>query len=300
MLANRRRPDRLTSERELPAAALRAQAVEAARGARRQLFLLVPLLGAIVTSYSWRRELFGLDVPVRIATAIALVAIGWGIARGLGRIAEPAITRRIGAPAAGIGGWIVRLIALVFTALISMRLAGLQLGTLALGASFTAVVVGLAAQQTVGNVLAGLVLISARPFTIGDRVRFAGFGMDVEGTVAAYGLLYVTMHDGQDPVLIPNTTALTMSVRPIREPSAVDLRARLPLGTDPEAVEHRVAAAIDVPTRGAPHIVLEEMDAATIVVRIRATPEHPPQGARLAGQVMEAVTGLRDPTPIAA
>lgn len=69
----------------------------------------------------------------------------------------------------------------MFTALFSLRLAGLQLGTLALGASVTAVIVGLAAQQTVGNVLAGLVLISARPFKIGDRVRLAGFGMDVEG-----------------------------------------------------------------------------------------------------------------------
>ena len=38
---------------------------------------------------------------------------------------------------------------------------------------FTAVGVG-AAQQTLGNVLAGVVLLAARPLQIGDRVRFAG------------------------------------------------------------------------------------------------------------------------------
>lgn len=34
-----------------------------------------------------------------------------------------------------------------------------------------AVVVGLAAQQTLGDLIAGMVLIAARPFRVGDRVR---------------------------------------------------------------------------------------------------------------------------------
>jgi len=60
--------------------------------------------------------------------------------------------------------------------------------------------------------------------------------MDVEGTVAGHGLLYVAIRDGEDSVLVPNNTALTMSVRPIREPAAVDMRARLPHDTHPEVV----------------------------------------------------------------
>jgi small conductance mechanosensitive channel len=38
----------------------------------------------------------------------------------------------------------------------------------------TAIVVGLAAQQTFGNLFAGIVLLSARPFRIGERIRLQG------------------------------------------------------------------------------------------------------------------------------
>jgi small-conductance mechanosensitive channel len=190
---------------------------------------------------------------------------------------------------AGVVGFLVRLLAILVVLVVALRIAGLQPGTLALGASFTAVVLGLAAQQTIGNIFAGIVLLSARPFTIGDRVRFAGFGMDVEGTVMAHGLLYVTCHDGRDLVLIPNNTALTMSVRPIRSPAAVDMRARLPKETDPEAVQEHVSEALTVPLEGPPHISLEEFQGSEVVVRIRAAPVDPSQGGALAREVLRAV-----------
>jgi len=116
--------------------------------------------------------------------------------------------------------------------------------------------------------------------------------MDVEGTIVSHGLLYVTCTDGEDHVLIPNNTALTMSVRPIREPASVDLRARLPRGTDPEAVPARVQESVSVSTKGSPHIALEEFDGDEVIVRIRATPEYPPEGGRLAREVLDAVTEL--------
>jgi small-conductance mechanosensitive channel len=49
-------------------------------------------------------------------------------------------------------------------------------------------------------------LLSARPFRVGDRVRFAGLGMDVEGALAAHGLLHVTLYDGDELVPIPHTS----------------------------------------------------------------------------------------------
>jgi small-conductance mechanosensitive channel len=156
------------------------------------------------------------------------------------------------------------------------------------------VIVGLAAQQTFGNVFAGMVLLAARPFTVGDRVRFHGFGMDVEGTVVAHGLLYVTMTDGDDLVMLPNSTALSMSVRPLREPAAVDMRARLPVGVDPEVVQARVQEGISLPLKGPPHVALEEFDGHEIVVRIRATPTDSRQGGRLAREILSAISVLRD------
>jgi small conductance mechanosensitive channel len=110
--------------------------------------------------------------------------------------------------------------------------------------------------------------------------------------VVAHGLLYVTCSDGEDTVLVPNTTALTMSVRPIREPAKIDMRARLPADVDPEQVECRVADTVTVATKGDPEIALEEFDGEEVVVRIRATPDQPEQGGRLAREVLDAVAAF--------
>jgi small-conductance mechanosensitive channel len=175
--------------RRVDAALLREHAAEAARRGRRRLVLLVPVLAAVIAAHTWRMELFGMDRPIRIATAIAFALIGWSFAGGISNVISGRLTRVMEPGTAGIAGFLVRLLMLLVTVLVAFRFAGLPIATLALGASFTAVVVGLAAQQTLGNVLAGVVLLAARPFQIGDRVRFAGFGMDVEGTIVGHGLL---------------------------------------------------------------------------------------------------------------
>jgi small-conductance mechanosensitive channel len=274
------------------AGTLRAQTMEAGRRARRELLILAPLLAAIVLAYAFRSELFGTDEPVRIATAGALVLIGWAFARSLGHALEPRLARSLDPGSAGVVGFFVRLIALLAIVLASLRIAGIQPGAIALGASFTAVILGLAAQQTVGNILAGFVLISTHPFQVGDRVRFNGFGMDVEGTVAAHGLLHLTLADGGDTVKIPNNTALTMSIRPLREPASVDMRARLPTGVDPVEIEERVASTVTVATKDNPEISLEEFDGDSIVVRIKATPAVHHEGGRLAREVLDAMQEL--------
>ena len=282
-----RAPERVTN------AALRARAAERARRARVKLLVLVPLLAAVIAGYLFRVELFGVDEPIRVVAAILLVIVGWAFARQLGAVLAPRLFGRLDPSTAGVAGFAIRLFTIVAMVLVALRLAGLPPGTLALGASFTAIVVGLAAQQTFGNIFAGIVLLSARPFRVGDRVRFAGFGMDVEGTVAAHGLLYVTMHDGDDLVLVPNNTALTMSVRPIREPAAVDMLARLAPDVDPEEIQERLGDCLSVETRDAPHVSLEEYDGDEVVVRIKAVPRDSGQGAALAREVLHAVAGMK-------
>jgi small conductance mechanosensitive channel len=275
------------------AAALRARAADAARRGRRQLAMLLPALIGVLVAYAYRNQLFGVDKPIRIAVAAVLILLGWAVARNVGRMAQPRLESRLEPATAGILGFVVQLVTLSVIGLASLRLAGLDPGTLAAGAGFTAIVLGLATQQTFGNIFAGIVLLSARPFAVGDRVRFAGFGMDVEGTVAAHGLLHVTLYDGDDQVLIPNNQILSMSARPIREPDAVDMRARLPLNVDPEAVQRRVDESLSVSTKGPSHVALEELAGEDVIVRVRATPQRPDEGGRLAHDVLQAVAGFR-------
>jgi Mechanosensitive ion channel, transmembrane helices 2/3 len=134
-----------------------------ARRARRELFLLAPTIVGVVIVYANRVQLFGVDAPVRVSAGVALVMLGWASARAVGRAAAPSLARR-GIDIAGPVGFIIRLGTVAIALVIALRLVGLDPTTLAAGGAVTAIVVGLAAQQTFGNLFAGIVLLSARPF----------------------------------------------------------------------------------------------------------------------------------------
>ena len=268
--------------------------LQRARRARRELLLIVPLLALTLVAYIMREQLFGVDTPVRAAAAVVLVVLGWALARDLGRWVEPWLFRRVDAGTAGTVGFLIRLSFLVIAALAALRIAGLTPRTLAVGGAVTAVVFGLAAQQTLGNLIAGVVLISARPFRIGDRVRLQGGGLagQVEGTVSSLGLLYVTFAQGEDSIMVPNNVVLTSAVVPLREPAAVDLRARLRPDVKPSEVQVLLERGVKTPVRHEPHISLEEVDSDEVIVRIAATPESDADGPRLADEVLSAIASV--------
>jgi small conductance mechanosensitive channel len=270
------------------------QAVQRARRARWQALVLMPLLAGVIWAYSHRRQLFGVDLPVRIVSALVLVILGWAFARALGRALGPSLFRRMDGGTAGTVGFLIRLIALSVSILFALRVAGLKPGTLAVGGAFTAVIIGLAAQQTIGNLIAGMVLLSARPFRVGDRVRFQAGALAglVEGVVSSLGLLYTTLAQGEDRTMIPNSIVLSAAVVPLREPASVNLRARLRAGVKPSYIQQLLDEAVTVPTRSRPHIGLEEMDADEVVVRIAATPESGSDGTKLADEILAAMSSL--------
>jgi small-conductance mechanosensitive channel len=179
----------------------------------------------------------------------------------------------------------------VLVVVVALRIAGLHASTLAVGGAFTAVIVGLAAQQTLGNLFAGLVLLSARPFRVGERVRLVGGALagSQEGIASSLGLFYTSLVSGADRILVPNNVLLNVAVIPLREPERVELRARFSADTTPHAVQELLAQSITVPTRYAPHVELEELDRDEVVVRIVVTPMRPADGSKLAGEVLAAV-----------
>lgn len=262
----------------------------AARKAWRQLVVIVPALAAVLLGYHYREELFGLDMPVRIATVVALVILGWAFARDMGRAAAPALFRRLDPGTAGTVGFLIRLLTIVLAVLVALNIAGLPPRTLAVGGAFTAVILGLAAQQTLGNLIAGMVLLSARPFRVGDRVLLQGGPVgEVEGVVSSLGLLYLTVAQGEDLVMVPNSVVLSLAVKPLREPDSVDLRARLRADIKPSEVQDLLERHVTTATRSDPHIMLEEIDGDEVVLRIAATPARADEGPQLADQILAAV-----------
>ena len=276
------------------ARSLTVQTAQRAKKARVELMVIIPLIAITVLAYLRREELFGADTPVRVAAAIVMVALGWALARDVGRFTAPALFRRMDPATAGTVSFLIRLIFIAIAGLLALRVAGLDPATLAVGGAVTAVVFGLAAQQTLGNLIAGMVLISARPFRVGDRVRLQGGGLagQLEGVVASLGLLYTTFAQGQDSIMVPNNIVLGSAVVPLREPAAVDLRARLRPDVRPSDVQALLEENIHTPVRGEPHISLEEIDSDEVIVRIGATPVNDADGPRLADEVLAVVTAI--------
>jgi len=140
------------------------QTLERARRARRELALLIPLTVGVGLAYAYRHQLFGVDKPLRVIFAIVLFALGYALARDVGRSTAPMLFRRMDPSTAGTVGFLIRLTFLGLAVLVALRIAGLPPQTLAVGGAITAIVLGLAAQQTFGNVFAGLAFTPAISF----------------------------------------------------------------------------------------------------------------------------------------
>ena len=288
------------------------------RRARRQAVLLAPLLIGVLVLFHYRDHLLpvfvhvhgrlltmpGTTVPVtqhvlvrelwRWATVIVILAGGWAAARDIGRAAAPTFFRRMDPATSGTVGFLIRLATTAIAVLVALHIAGAHPQTLLAGSAFTAVVFGLAAQQTLGNVIAGTVLLSARPFRVGERVRFqaGAVGGQAEGIVSSLGLLYTTLASGENSIMIPNSVVLAAAVVPLREPESVDVRVHLNAGIRPSQVQALLDHEISTPQRSKATVVLEEIDGDDVVVRVQATPERASDGARLADEVIGVLASV--------
>src|ERR1700742_1393802 len=272
--------------------------IETRKATKRSLVgLVVAVLALIATLvvYSHRRQIApGYGEWVRVGTVIVLVIVGSAAIHWLLRSLQPRLNRRLDPATAGTTGFVFRLLASLAVVVVALRIAGVNASTLAVGGAFTAVLVGLAAQQALGAIFAGIVLQSTRPFRVGERVRFVGGSLagSLEGTVTALGLFYTTLSQGADRLQIPNNVLLNVAVVPLREPEKVDVKVRFPRHASPRDVEQQLLRTITVPTRYRPEVRLEEIDHDSVVLRIEAAPLRTEDGAQLADEVLEALRRL--------
>ncbi len=77
---------------------------------------------------------------------------------------------------------------------------------------------------------------------------------------------------------------------PLREPDAVNLRARLRAGMTPSDLQELLEKSLHTPLRDPPRITLEELDGEEVVVRIAATPRVAAEGRQLASELLSIVS----------
>lgn len=191
-------------------------------------FVVGERLGGIGRRTPGRFNLFGHEVEVptgyltMIVVVIALIFVLAGViatrsvANELARVSHS----RAGVAAASAIRLICVIVGYVSVGLGLLGLLRVDLGNLLVGGAVTGVVIGIAAQQTLGNFFAGLVLLFARPYTPGERVkvRTGGMGGPFEGVIVSAGLMYTTIETQEGPVRLPNAGLLSAAIGPAPEP----------------------------------------------------------------------------------
>jgi len=102
------------------------------------------------------------------------------------------------------------------TVIVGLQLLGLPVTQLLVGGAVTGVIIGIAAQQSLANVFSGMILLTARPFRVGDRIGMRSGALSglLEGTVTEISLTYVLLETADGPVHVPNSQVLAAAVGP--------------------------------------------------------------------------------------
>jgi small-conductance mechanosensitive channel len=158
---------------------------------------------------------FGVDVFVDVPTLIFLVLVVMCV-RATATELDEFFRWRGGHTAGSAVRMIVTGAGYVFAAIVALALLSVPIGHVLLGGAIVGVVLGIAAQQTLGNVFAGLVLLVARPFAVGHfiRVRSGALGGEFYGTVLAMSLTYVSISTSDGLLRVPNSSVLDAAVGP--------------------------------------------------------------------------------------
>jgi small-conductance mechanosensitive channel len=125
-----------------------------------------------------------------------------------------------------------RYVGYILLAFVTLGVAGVSGTELLAGGTFTGLVLGLASQQTLSNIFAGLLILTARPFRVGERITISTWQWGFElpsyppkffsdnllvpgytGTVEDIRLNYTVIRlDEGIPVRLPNSIVIQASV----------------------------------------------------------------------------------------
>jgi small-conductance mechanosensitive channel len=218
----------LVEKRRLDAARQRVERVKARARPWRSIALLVLAVVMAAVSRSARTDAASAvfsGTPYRglgrtwtevaaDAAAVAFCLLAFTATAGFAGKARDVLQLRIGASHAAVVRYAIVLFGGLATLLITMELFGIGVTQLLVGGAFATVLVGIAAQQSLANVFAGMVLLLARPVDVGDRVwiRSGALGGEHRGDVTEIGITYVLLDTADGPVHLPNSQVLMAAV----------------------------------------------------------------------------------------
>jgi len=142
---------------------------------------------------------------------------------------------------------------------------GIDVSSVILGSAFISIVLGLAAQTVLSNIIAGIAILISEPIKVGDRITLATwqfgnvfptyppkfFSQDMlingyTGTVKTIKFMYTTMIDDEGAVVVvPNSIVIQSLVRLYSETINTTVRYQIGLDVNVQDALKRVSEAVD-------------------------------------------------------
>jgi small-conductance mechanosensitive channel len=259
---------------------------------------------------------------LRLALILGLGLVGITI---VGRIIQGVTRRWAGHRHAGLVGDVYRIVAYPILAIAALYAIGVNGYALLAGGTFAGLVVGLASQTALANLVAGVVLVLVRPFEPGDRLTLTTsqysmlmpayppkfYSQDLlvpgfTGVVQDIGLMYTALRLDEGTIaLFPNSIVILAAVisHNLNE-RWVRVKYEVPASVDPSrvlaAVRDAVAGDDWVVGKKSVKVYINQATLASYVISIDAlcagNLEEPPRSAMYV-RTMKVVAGL---TPAAA
>jgi small-conductance mechanosensitive channel len=219
-----------------PAGAAAVAKVKAHARPLRSIFLLVLAVVMATVSRSARTAAASVFFPdtayralghtgteaVADAAAVAFCLLAFTATAGFAGRTRKVLQPKIGTPHTAVIRYAIVLLGGLATLLIALQLFGIAVNQLLLGGAFATILVGIAAQQSLSNVFAGMVLLLARPVDVGDQVwiKSGALGGDLRGKVTEIGITYVRLDTPDGPLHLPNSQVLGAAVAPVGDSPA--------------------------------------------------------------------------------
>lgn len=200
-----------------------------------QLFpiLVIFVVGAVISKYHGSIRTGNLDHKlIALGGVLAFVIFASAFLHILTTaIKGQLIVNKLGIGRASAIQLLLKIIGYTTIALITLELLGISVAKLLLGGAIFGIIVGVAAQQALGNFFASIVLIIAHPFSVGQRIvlKSGALGGEFIGKVKDIGLTHTRLKlDSGETVYLPNATLLAgASIMPVKAmPPSEDKKAK--------------------------------------------------------------------------
>ena len=157
---------------------------------------------------------------VAAACIAAFFIFGTIAVLGLAGKTRDVLTPAVGTSHAAVVRYAILLIGGLTVLVLGVGLMKVPIGQLLVGGAVTTILLGIAGQQSLSNIFAGLVLLLSRPFMVGDYIRLksGALGGITDGLVAEIGITYLRLDTEEGTLHLPNSQVLAAAVGPLTPP----------------------------------------------------------------------------------